>query len=352
MFDLQAIVRPNILNIKPYSSARDDYSGTEGVFLDANENPIGSVGGGAYNRYPDPYQRDLKSKIADLKNVKPEHIFLGNGSDEPIDLLFRVFCEPRKDNVIICPPTYGMYQVCADVNDVAVKNVPLTADYQLHVKSILEAVDQHTKAIFICTPNNPTGNLLDNEHIKAILKGFPQGIVFVDEAYIDFTLQESWNQYLDLYPNLIVIQTFSKAWGLAGLRLGMAFASQEILSYYNKVKYPYNIGRATLEVAIKAVEHLDEKNDHVEAIILERQRLEQELNKVPAVSAVIPSDANSILFFVPNAHGVYQKLCEQLVIVRDRSKVLLCTDSLRVSVGTAQENTQFLEALRQITQGA
>lgn len=348
MFDLKSIIRPNILSIKPYSSARDDFSGTEGVFLDANENAIGSVGGGDYNRYPDPYQRDLKLKIAKIKRVKPEHIFLGNGSDEPIDLLFRVFCEPSKDNVIICPPTYGMYKVSADVNDVEVKEVLLTKNYQLDVKEILKQVNKNTKAIFVCSPNNPTGNLLNEADIKYLLQNFTTGLIFVDEAYIDFTYQESWNQYLDLYPNLVVIQTFSKAWGLAGIRLGMAFASKEILSYFNKVKYPYNIGRATLEVAMEAVERVDQKNDFVEEIVKERERLMHALAEIPAVQDIVPSDSNSLLFFVENARDMYNKLCKELIIVRDRSGVVLCENGLRVSVGTKKENDAFLASFKSL----
>lgn len=348
MFDLKSIIRPNILSIKPYSSARDDFSGTEGVFLDANENALGSVGGGRYNRYPDPYQRELKTEISKIKQVKPENIFLGNGSDEPIDLLFRVFCEPRKDNVIICPPTYGMYRVCADVNDVQVKEVLLTKQYQLDVNEILKQVDQNTKAIFVCTPNNPTGNLLNEQDIKRLLQSFTTGLVFVDEAYIDFTYQESWNQYLDLYPNLVVIQTFSKAWGLAGIRLGMAFASEEILSYFNKVKYPYNIGRATLEVAMTAVKKVDEKNAFVDEIIQERERLMHALVEFPAVNDVVPSDSNSLLFFIPDARSIYNELCKELVIVRDRSGVVLCENGLRVSIGTKKENDAFLASLKSL----
>lgn len=349
-FDLNAIVRSNILNIKPYSSARDDYSGSEGVFLDANENPFGSVGGGKYNRYPDPYQREIKEKIAKLKNVPLENIFLGNGSDEPIDLLFRVFCEPRIDNVIICPPTYGMYSVCAEVNDVEIKNVELRKNYQLNVPKILSSVDEHTKAIFICSPNNPTGNLIDNEDIKMILQNFTQGIVFLDEAYIDFTDQESWNQYLDIYSNLIVIQTFSKSWGLAGLRLGMAFASKEIIAFYNKVKYPYNIGRATLEAASLALDDAPKMQEYVTLINAEKFKLIEELKEVSAVKNIVPSDSNSVLIFVDDANTIYRKLTEKLVIVRDRSKVILCEDSLRISIGTEEENLVFLKAFKELTE--
>jgi histidinol-phosphate aminotransferase len=347
-FDLHKIVRANILNIKPYSSARDEYTGEEGVFLDANENPFGSVGGGKFNRYPDPYQRDLKVKIAKVKRVKEENIFLGNGSDEAIDLLFRIFCEPRIDNVIICPPTYGMYRVSADINDIEVKEVLLTTDYQLDTKGILEAVNEKTKAIFICSPNNPTGNLMNPEDVKMILQKFTQGIVFIDEAYIDFTDCESWNQFLDLYPNLVVIQTFSKAWGMAGLRLGMAFASKEIISFYNKVKYPYNIGRATLAEAHKALDKADEVFDYIDAINTEKFNLMENLAQIPQIQRIIPSDANSILIFLANASKVYTALTHELVIVRDRSKVVLCTDSLRISIGTPEENNAFLNGLKKV----
>ena len=347
-FDLKAIIRPNILSIKPYSSARDEYTGNEGVFLDANENPIGSVGGGNFNRYPDPYQRDLKEKIAAIKRVAVENLFLGNGSDEPIDLLFRVFCEPRIDNVIICPPTYGMYQVSAEINDIKIKEVLLKENFQLDVTNILSAVDQNTKAIFICSPNNPTGNLMDNEDIKSILQKFTQGIVFIDEAYIDFTYQESWNQYLDLYPNLIIIQTFSKAWGLAGLRLGMAFASKEIISYFNKVKYPYNIGRATLAAANQAIANAEQVFDYIDAINAEKIKLNEQLELIPQISRIVVSDANFVLIFIENASEIYQKLTKELVIVRDRSKVVLCTNSLRISVGIPEENQTFLAALKKV----
>ncbi len=347
-FELQKIVRKNILNIKPYSSARDEYTGTEGVFLDANENPFGSVGGSAYNRYPDPYQRDLKEKIAKIKHVNPKNIFLGNGSDEPIDLLFRVFCEPRIDNVIICPPTYGMYKVSADVNDVEAKEVLLTKDFQLNVPGVLAEVNENTKAIFICTPNNPSGNTIDNEDIKKILMHFTQGIVFLDEAYIDFTGAESWNQYLDLYPNLIVIQTFSKAWGLAGLRLGMAFASEQIISYYNKVKYPYNIGRATLAAAHTALDNFEEVFDYVDTIVAEKELLVSKLQNIKSILRIVPSDANFVLIFIDKASEIYTALTKELVIIRDRSKVVLCENSLRISVGTPTENALFLDALNKV----
>lgn len=347
-FDLESIVRANILNIKPYSSARDEYTGKEGVFLDANENPFGSVGGGEYNRYPDPYQSEIKHKISKLKHVAVENIFLGNGSDEPIDLMFRVFCEPRIDNVIICPPTYGMYRVSADINDVAIKEVLLQKDYQLDVKGILGAVDEKTKAVFICSPNNPTGNLIENDDIKTILQQFTQGLVFVDEAYIDFTGQESWNQYLDLYPNLVVIQTFSKAWGLAGLRLGMAFASKEIISYFNKVKYPYNIGLATLEVAKNALDNVDQMLDLVDLINQEKIKMLSELEQIESVKNIVPSEANFVLVFLDNATEIYDKLIKDLVIVRDRSRVALCKDSLRITIGTSEENQLFLKAFKKL----
>jgi len=345
-FKLEEIIRKNILNILPYSSARDDYSGQEGVFLDANENPLGSVGGGEFNRYPDPYQRDLKQKIARIKQVDAENIFLGNGSDEPIDLLFRIFCNPGKDNVVICPPTYGMYKVSASVNDIEVKTALLTEKYQLDVPGILNTIDQNTKIVFVCSPNNPTGNALNPDDIKQLLNEFKTGIVLIDEAYIDFTDQESWNQYLDLYPNLVVIQTFSKAWGLAGIRLGMAFASKEIIAYFNKIKYPYNISQATLNVALNALENVDQKFDFVDKIIQERERLFILLDEMESVYRVVPSDSNSLLFFIDNATEVYNKLCENKVIIRDRSKVALCEGGLRVSIGTKAENDTFIMSLK------
>jgi histidinol-phosphate aminotransferase len=306
------------------------------------------VGNGKYNRYPDPYQRDLKDKIAKIKQVSVENIFLGNGSDEPIDLLFRVFCEPRIDNVIICPPTYGMYRVSADVNDVEAKEILLKENFQLNVPAILTAVNANTKAIFICSPNNPTGNVIDNDDIKYIAQNFAQGIVFIDEAYIDFTGQESWNQYLDLYPNIVVIQTFSKAWGLAGLRLGMAFASKEIIAFYNKVKYPYNIGKATLAAAHHALDHADQVFEYIDAIAVEKEMLLEKLSHFNQITHIAPSDANFVLIFLENASQIYQKLTQELVIVRDRSKVVLCKDSLRISVGTPEENQLLILALTKI----
>lgn len=341
MFTIENLLRENIKNIQPYSSARDEYTGSEGVFLDANENPIGSVAAGDYNRYPDPFQREIKKKLSLLKAVSSEQIFLGNGSDEGIDLLFRAFCRPGIDNIIIMPPTYGMYQVCADINDVETRKVNLTADFHLQVDKILAEIDANTKAIFVCSPNNPTGNRLVREDIKRLLNDF-QGIVVVDEAYIDFSEEESFITELTNHPNLLVLQTFSKAWGMAALRIGMAFASTEIISIFNKIKYPYNVNEATQQLTLKALDEVNKKDQMVSNILTERSRLEKIFSGMPEVEKVYPSDANFLLIRVKSAHELYKFLVDNLVIVRDRSKVVLCENCLRISIGTQEENTELL----------
>ncbi len=341
MFQLEKLLRDNIKNLKPYSSARDEYSGTEGIFLDANENPLGSVANGHYNRYPDPLQKAIKAELATIKKVKPSQIFLGNGSDEGIDLLFRAFCRPTQDNVIIMPPTYGMYQVCADINDIELKRVSLTKEFQLDVEGILSAVDENTKAIFVCSPNNPTGNRFVREDIVALLKGF-DGIVVVDEAYIDFSPEKSFTQELANYPNLLVLQTFSKAWGMAALRIGMAFASEEIISIFNKVKYPYNVNEATQQLTLQALKNEGVKKQMVADILEERERLAIIFDKMEEVKVVYPSDANFLLIKMEKAHELYNHLVGNLLIVRDRSKVTLCEDCLRITIGTKEENERLL----------
>lgn len=344
---IQDLLRPIIKSIKPYSSARDEYSGVDGVFLDANENPIGSVTGGPFNRYPDPYQREAKQKLAPLKGVKPEQIFLGNGSDEAIDLVFRAFCEPRVDNVIILPPTYGMYRVCADINDVAVKEVSLTEDFQIDVDAVLASIDENTKAIWLCSPNNPTGNLLNEWDILAILNQF-DGLVVVDEAYFDFAGVASMATKLDEFKNLIVLQTFSKAWGMAGLRIGMAIADAEIIAVFNKIKYPYNLNTTTQLELIKALDKEPQKDLMVKEILEQRNWLFSEFEKITAIRKIYNSHSNSLLIIIDDAHETYNKLIEKLVVVRDRSNVKLCEGCLRVTVGTRTENEILVAEIKKI----
>jgi histidinol-phosphate aminotransferase len=360
-FDLSNILRPHILDLVPYSSARDEYTGKEGVFLDANENPYQSANGQAWNRYPDPYQWAIKQKLAPIKGVRPTQIFLGNGSDEPIDLLVRATCTPRQDNILIMPPTYGMYQVSADINDVPVVKVPLTADFQIDSPKVLTAITPNTKIVWICSPNNPSGNLLQREAITEILENF-SGLVVVDEAYIDFAsiqlsesskLSESLSNTsfvheLDRYPNLVVLQTFSKAWGLAGLRLGMCFASEALIKVLNKIKPPYNLSGATQAILLDALDYEADKNKMVEEILAERDRLQADLAVLASVQKIYPSDANFLLVRFTDAKGTFERLIEQKVIVRDRSKVTLCEGCLRITVGTTEENKSLIEALKKL----
>lgn len=352
MFNLNNLVRENIKSLKPYSSARSEFSGTAKVFLDANENSFGSAltkclpaGQAGYNRYPDPLQWELKKKIASIKNVAPENMLLGNGSDECIDLLIRAFCDPQKDNIIICPPTYGMYEVYAHINDVQVKEVPLLPGYQLNLEGIENTVDTHTKIIFLCSPNNPTGNSLEREDIEMVLNNF-DGVVVIDEAYINYSRHRSFAAELKDYPNLVVMQTFSKAWGLAALRLGMNFASVEIIDILNKIKPPYNINQATQELALKALDNLEEVNTMIKETVKEREVLAKELVGLPFVQKVYPSDANFVLAKMDKATAVYDYLKEKGIIVRNRSNVILCESSLRITVGTPDQDTQLLEALK------
>ena len=347
MFDLRDLLRPHLRELIPYSSARDDYQGSFGVFLDANENPVGSITPEKWNRYPDPYQTKLKEKIAEIKGIIPGHIFLGNGSDEPIDLLFRAFCEPGVDNVIINPPTYGMYKVSADINNVTAREVLLTSDYDLDVDGIFEAMDMQTKIIFICSPNNPTGNDATLSKIEQVLKAY-NGLVVVDEAYIDFADRPSFIQKLSAYPNLIILQTFSKAWGLASLRLGMAFCSPEILSVLNKIKAPYNLSGLTQRTVLEALENKEEKDEMVSEILSSRTELKRLLSELPIVKKIHPSDANFYLVEIDNASEYYKRLIEKKVIVRDRSKVVLCDNCLRITVGTNYENFKLVQALKEI----
>src|SRR6476620_9358470 len=345
-FDLNKMVRQNIRDLKPYSSARSEYSGTANVFLDANENSYGSPLTKWYNRYPDPLQWELKKKIAAIKNVPAENMLLGNGSDECIDLLIRAFCEPQKDNLIICPPTYGMYEVYGNINNVEVREVALLPGFQLNLEAIEAAIDEHTKLIFLCSPNNPTGNSMEREDIEIVLNNF-EGIVVLDEAYINFSRHRSFVAELNEYPNLVVMQTFSKAWGLAALRLGINFASGEIINILNKIKPPYNINQATQELALKALDNLEDVNTMIRETVKEREELVKELVQIPMVQKVYPSDANFVLAKMDHATQVYDYLKEKGIIVRNRSNVILCEDCLRITVGTPEQDKQLLKTLKE-----
>ena len=344
MFNLDTLIRPNIKALTPYSSARDEFHGEAKIFLDANENSIGSPLTKWYNRYPDPHQKKIKEKLAVIKGVPPAQIFIGNGSDECIDILYRAFCEPCKDNVIICPPTYGMYEVCAHINDVEVRKAKLLGNFQLDLIHMETLVDANTKIIWLCSPNNPTGNSLNREDIEMVLNNF-DGLIVIDEAYINFSRQRSFIPELKEYPNLVILQTLSKAWGLAGLRLGMAFASEAIINIYNKVKPPYNISEAVQELVIKALDNVQDVNAMIQVIVEERKRLELELPSIACVEHVYPSDANALLVKTVDAKAIYNYLLTQQIVVRDRSKVELCEGCLRITVGTAKENDELLNAL-------
>jgi histidinol-phosphate aminotransferase len=332
--------------LKPYSSAKDEYTGDAKILLDANENSLGSPLTKWYNRYPDPYQQKLKEKLAFVKQIAAKQIFIGNGSDECIDILFRSFCEPGKDNIIICPPTYPMYEVSANINDIAIQKAPLLSNYQLNIAHIEQLVNAHTKIIWICSPNNPTGNSLDRIDIETILNHF-EGIVVVDEAYINFSKQKSFIQSLIDYPNLVVLQTLSKAWGLAGLRLGMCFAHPEIIGYMNKVKAPYNINIVTQELALQALEEVGQVNDMIKLLVDMRVALAEVIASMPHVIKVFPSDTIFLFVKIPHARKLYEYLLSQGIIVRDRSALELCEDSLRITVGTEQENTALVDAMYQ-----
>jgi histidinol-phosphate aminotransferase len=345
MFNINSIIRENIKNLTPYSSARDEFKGEASVFLDANENAFGSPLDEQYNRYPDPLQYKVKKRLSEIKGVPPRNIFLGNGSDEAIDILFRSFCNPGVDNVILVPPTYGMYEVSANINDIQIKRIPLTEDYQLNLEGIAEAIDKKTKLIFICSPNNPTGNSINREDIETLLTNF-NGLVIVDEAYINFSRQKSFIQELTEYSNLVVLQTLSKAWGLAALRVGMAFASEEIIEVMNKVKPPYNINEASQQLALKALGNIDQVNSWIKETLAQRDRLVLELKKFDFVVDIYPSDANFILVKTTDPKGIYNFLVNNGIIVRDRSKVELCEGSLRITVGTPSENDTLLRTLK------
>ena len=343
MKTLQELIRPNIWSLAPYSCARNEFTGEASVFLDANENPYNQP----FNRYPDPLQVQLKEKIAALKGVRPTQIMLGVGSDEPIDLIFRIFCEPAQDNVVAINPTYGMYGVCADINNVAYKQVNLNDDFSLDAQNVLNACDANTKVIFLCSPNNPTGNSLERSEIEKIVTGF-EGIVVIDEAYIDFSNEPSWLASLNAYPNIIVLQTFSKAWGMAALRCGMAFASEDIIAFFNKVKYPYNLNLLTQEAVLKQVEAVEQKNKWVETLLVERSKMIANLQNLPLVKHIYPTDANFVLAKVDDANKTYTYLVNKGIIVRNRNSVTLCQGCLRITIGTPQENQELLTALAQM----
>jgi len=344
MFNLDALVRTNIRTLKPYSSARDEFKGEASIFLDANENSLGSPLVKWYNRYPDPLQLKVKEKIAFIKKISVDQIFLGNGSDEAIDLLYRCFCEPGIDEVVIFPPTYGMYEVSANINNVKLNRVPLTEQFQLDLEALEQTIKPSTKIIWICSPNNPTGNSIDREAIEMILNNF-DGLVVIDEAYINFSRQKSWLSDLQDYPNLVVLQTLSKAWGLAGIRLGMAFASPEIIGYLNKVKPPYNISEPVQELAVKALEEIGQVNDMIVTLVNERQNMTTSLLQNEEVVKIYPSDANFLLVKFKDASRLYKYFVEQGIVVRDRSNVILCEGCLRITVGTPQENQKLLGSL-------
>lgn len=340
---IENLIRQNIRSLKPYSSARNEFQGEAKIFLDANENPYNQP----YNRYPDPLQCELKAKIGHLKHVSADSIFLGNGSDEPIDLLIRVFCEPRIHNIVQYEPTYGMYQVAAAINDVAIIKVPLTENFRLDADTLLAAVNKETRIIFLCSPNNPSGNLLDVGEIEKILKNFT-GIVVLDEAYVDFAPQHSFLPRLNEFPNLVVLQTFSKAWGMAGIRLGMAFADREIIDALNKIKYPYNLNTLTQQKALKLIDNREDMKHWVDTILCEKEKLEKQLDTLNFVESVWPSDANFLLVRMKNAQQIYHKLAAAGIVVRDRSRVLLCEESLRITIGTPDENAALMNELKKI----
>ena len=344
-FELNKLIRQNIKNLTPYSSARHEFTGKASVFLDANENASGSPLPDKFNRYPDPLQWQLKFQLAKIKGVPAENIFVGNGSDEVIDLAYRIFCNPGKDNVIICPPTYGMYEVSGNINDVEIKKVNLTANFQLDVEGILDAVDSNTKLLFICSPNNPTGNDMDREAVEILLNNFP-GIVIIDEAYINYSKQKTFIQELTEYPNLIVMQTLSKAWGLAALRLGLCYASLDIIDLFNKVKPPYNINDASQQLGVEALQKTDQVNEWIKDVVVQKEILIQELKQLSFVEKIFPSDANFILVKVKDANNLYNHLSGHEVIVRNRSKDVHCANCLRITIGTGEENSILINLLR------
>ncbi|MBQ0029696.1 MAG: histidinol-phosphate transaminase [Bacteroidales bacterium] len=341
-FDLKRLVRPNIWNLAPYSCARTEFTGEASTFLDANENPYNAN----INRYPDPFQIDVKKKIVSIKGASVENICLGNGSDETIDLMYRIFCEPVVDNVVAIDPTYGMYRVCADINNVEYRSVLLDENFNFSAGNMLAKADAHTKIMWLCTPNNPTGNALNTEEIKDLIKEF-SGIVVLDEAYIDFSSKPSFVKNLAEYPNLVILQTFSKAWGCAGIRLGMAFASTEIIDLMNKVKYPYNINILTQERISSMLDQPKQVEEWKKILLNERETLGHNLASLQYVEKIYPSDANFLLVKVDDANKLYQFLVSKGVIVRNRNSVSLCKGCVRITVGSPEENTELLKAMKE-----
>ena len=344
-FNLQKSVRENIRNLKPYSSARHEFTGKASVFLDANENAYGSPGNEKYNRYPDPLQWQLKNLLAKIKGVPAENICIGNGSDEIIDLAYRIFCNPGKDNVIICEPTYGMYAVYADINYIEIRKVNLTDEFNLDVDGIMSATDINTKLLFICSPNNPTGNNMNRADVEVLLNNFP-GIIIIDEAYINYSKQKTFIQELTEYPNLIVMQTLSKAWGMAALRLGLCYASADIIDLFNKVKPPYNINEASQQIALEVLQNTEQVNEWIKEVVLQKEKLMHELANFSFVKNIYPSDANFILIKVDDAEILYQFLAEHEIVVRNRTKETGCENCLRISIGTPEENDLLLSTLK------
>jgi len=344
MPDINQLLRSNIKKLVPYSSARDEFSGAAKIFMDANENSLGSPIHEQYNRYPDPHQAKIKELLSDIKGVPAKNIFLGNGSDECIDLLYRAFCNPGKDNTIISPPTYGMYEVSAEINDVEVRKAILTADFQPDLEKMAALADENTKIIWLCSPNNPTGNAFDHQAIEMVLNNF-EGLVVIDEAYINFSRQQSFIRELTEYPNLVVLQTMSKAWGLAGLRVGMAFAGEPIVEVMNRIKPPYNISQPTQDLLLKALKETANVNERIQEIVTMRDLLAADLAKLSIVRKVYPSDANFLLVKIDNAKAVYESLLTRGIVVRDRSRIVLCNDCLRITVGKKMENEELLRAL-------
>lgn len=344
-FDLENLIRKNIKSLKPYSSARSEFKGEASLFLDANENSFGSPLDENFNRYPDPLQWQLKFALAKIKGVPAENIFIGNGSDEAIDLAFRIFCNPGKDNLIICPPTYGMYEVCANINDIEPRKINLINDFQLDVDGIISATDENTKLLFICSPNNPSGNNMNRSDIEFLLNNFP-GLIIIDEAYINFSRQKTFIKELTTYPNLIVLQTLSKAWGLAALRLGLAFASLSIIDLFNKVKPPYNINASSQQLGLLSLKNTDQVNEWIKKIVSERKGMVKDIAAFPFVKKIYESDANFLLIKVADAGLLYKYLLSNKIIVRKRDKEVGCENCIRITIGTPKENTKLLEALK------
>ncbi len=346
-FNLENLVRENIKRLTPYSSARKEFSGAAQIFLDANENSFGSPLERNYNRYPDSLQSEIKVRIAELNSVNSSEIFVGNGSDEAIDLLFRIFCEPKKDNILICPPTYGMYEVSAEINDVAIKRVNLTEDFRLDLPAIEKTIDEQTKLLFVCSPNNPTGNSFPRAEILKLAEIFG-GIVVVDEAYIHFSREKSLASEINNFNNLVVLQTFSKAWGLAGVRVGLAFANEKTIAFFNRIKPPYNISQPAQEMILRALKNSATVERMIARIVSEREKLIEKLPEIHRVEKIHSTDANFVLVKMTEAEKVYRALLDEKIVVRNRNNVELCVDCLRITVGTPEENESLMRALKKL----